>query len=367
MVSLAKTQQAVSVELEAHHRLCLEVSALQQELNGLKDGSWKKFQRPDPEDKKAMDVVALARAEQSTKMRLCACGCGLKRQCGGSEQESLPPVVGTHHDLSIPPPNVDPTAQRAYHDKLAQPRKTKEPCEEISSRRSSKQSVDPAHLKALAIPREKARELSQKHRLGPVPKLPDLRGLQARVIAADEGTKVPKPAKPPPFISCPAKPSHSFSTPELPGPSKPLGLLPASMQHCANMPRPQRRLSVSGLHSKHDIPGLHELRMRKATDVGLVMSLPPLATNTDASPRGASKQIVRTLDAQQTYIDRRLAAPPKPKRKQDVLVMKLEALRRERLGREEPVRQSSKSKAAEVLPAAAEEPVLPDVNWDLLI
>lgn len=373
MVSLAKTQQAVSVELEAHHRLCLEVSSLQEELKGLKDGSWKKFQRPDPEDKKTMEIVAMARAEPSTKMqflRPCACGCGLKRQCGGSEQESLPPLAGADQDFTAPPPSVDPAAQRAYHEKLAQPRKNKEPIEEISSRRSSKSVVDQAYLKQLAIPREKARELSQKHRLGPVPKLPDLRGLQAKVIAADEDVKPPKPQKPqkpPPFVSCPAKPTvgHSYSAPDLLGPSKPLGLLPASQ--CAQMPRPQRRLGASGLSTKDDMPGLRELKMRKAMDCGLVMPLPPLVKSNDESGASKSKQIVRTLDAQQLYIERRLAAPPAPKSKTDALTMKLEALQRERLGREESASQISKSKADQVPHAAEEETVMPNVNWDLLI
>eukprot|EP00746_Dinoflagellata_sp_MGD_P161680 gnl/MRDRNA2_/MRDRNA2_88912_c0_seq1.p1 gnl/MRDRNA2_/MRDRNA2_88912_c0~~gnl/MRDRNA2_/MRDRNA2_88912_c0_seq1.p1 ORF type:complete len:361 (+),score=75.58 gnl/MRDRNA2_/MRDRNA2_88912_c0_seq1:135-1217(+) len=360
MVSLANTERVVSVELEAHHRLCLEVSALQQELNGLKDGSWKKFQRPDPEDKKVADAIAMTRAEPSLKMRLCACGCGLKRQCGGSEQESLPPpLAGVDHNWTNPPPGADPAAQRAYHDKLAQPRKIKEGTDDTNSRRSSKNTIDPAYLNQLAIPREKARELNQKCRSGPVPKLPDIRGLQAKVIAANDFAKPPKPQKPPPFICCPANHGRSFSTPELQlGLNKPVGLLPTS--HCAQMPRPQRRLAASR-QPADDMPGLQELRIKKATDYSLSLSLPPLAKSESA----ASKQIVRTLGAQQSYIDQHLAAPPKPKRKQDALVMKLEALRRERLGREESVSQIGKIKAEQA--PDAEEAVMPNVNWDLLI
>lgn len=364
MVSLSKTEKAVSVELEAHHRLCLEVSALQSELNGLKDGSWKKFQRPDPEDKKLMDV-ALVPAEPVKRMRLCACGCGMKRQCTGTEQDSLPPLAGADQDWTNPPPSVDPIAQRAYHDKLAQPRKTKEASDELSSRHSSKSMVDPAYLQQLAIPREKARELSQKQRSGPVPKLPDLRGLQAKVIAANDVTKPPKPQKPPPFVCrCPVR---SFSTPELQlAQSKPLGPVPMSSD--APVPRPQRRLPASRLDGADDIPGLRELRVRKATDLGqMVIPLPSLTTSNDESPKRAYKQKVRTLDAQQLYIDRRLAAPPKPKSKQDVLLMKLEALRRERLGREEPTSQVNKGQSAGGQREDADETVMPDVNWDLLI
>merc|ERR1719161_2334118 len=103
----------------------------------------------------------------------------------------------------------------------------------------------------------------------------------------------------------------------------------------------------------NDVPGLSELRARKANDFGLAMSLPPLVNPTEDPQRKAAKQIARTLDAQQSYIDQRLAAAPKPKRKQDALMMKLEALRNERLGREDRC-QLSKSNV-EVQPAKDDE------------
>jgi len=249
----------------------------------------------------------------------------------------------------------------------------KESGEDTTSNCNSKQVVDLAYLEQLAIPRAKARELSQKQRSGPVPRLPDLRGLQGKVIAADECcAKPPKPQnpKPPPFICCPAKHlmPRSISTPELQvAHSKPLGVLPSSS---ALMPRPQRRMTASRLPSKDEMPGLGELRMRKAMDVGKIpMPLRPVAKSSEESPRKESKRRARTVDAQQSYIEHRLSVAPQPKRKQDVLMMKLEALRNERLGRDDPSRQWTKCKAVEVQAPKTdeEETVMPDVNWDLLI
>lgn len=372
MVGVEKCQQALSAELEAHHRLCLEVSALQTELKGLKDGSWKRFQRPDPEEKKVSDVIAIPVAGPSKKIRLCACGCGMKRQCNGNEQESLPLLVGAEQEWTEGPLGADPVAQRAYHDKLAQPRKTKEPSEDFNSRCSSKQVVDPAYLERLAIPREKAKELSQKRRAGPVPKLPDLRGLQAKVIAENEHSGMPqKPQKPPPFIYCPARPTHSCSAPDLQlARSRPIGSLPPQ---CSIVPRPQRRLRASRPLGMDDLPGLSELRVRKSSDAkGIAMSLPLRSTGSESPKlkRNAYKQNVRTLDAQQLYIDKYLAAPPPPKGKHEALTMKLEALRNERLAREEtsvPHSRLHESKSDKEQPIKAEEPVMPDVKWDLLI
>lgn len=374
MSNLILSERAVSVQLEAHHRLCLEVNCLQEELKGLKDGSWKRFQRPFPEEKRVMDVQAVVpQAEPLKKMRLCACGCGQKRQCKHDEEQSLPLLSSLDQEWTKAPPGADPAAQRAYHERLAQPRKMKESGEDTSSNCNPKQVADLAYLEQLAIPRAKARELSQKQRSGPVPRLPDLRGLQAKVIAADECcAKPPKPQnpKPPPFICCPAKHlmPRSISTPELQGGySKPLGVPPSSS---ALMPRPQRRMTASRLLSKDEMPGLGELRMRKAMDVGKIpMPLRPAAKSSEESPRKESKRRARTVDAQQSYIEHRLSVAPQPKRKQDVLMMKLEALRNERLGRDDPSRQWTKCKAVEVQAPKTdeEETVMPDVNWDLLI
>jgi len=371
MGSLTKEAKLVSTELEAHHRLCLEVADLQTELKGLKDGSWKRFQRPDPEEKKTIDVVAVARAEPSKKLRLCACGCGQKRKCNGNDQESMPPLPSAL-EFTDAPPGADPVMQRAYHEKLAQPRKIREAGDDssICSRRGSKQVVDPAYLEQLAVPREKARELTKKRRSGPVPKLPDLRGLQAKVIAADERISKPqKPDKPPPFISCPAKPTRSSSTPELQlGRRKPLGMLPPAQ--CAVLPRPQRRLTAAKPLGLEGLPGLDELRARKLMDAGrFAMSLLPAASSD--SPRGcartAPKKKVRSLDAQQFYIDQFLAAPSAPKGKQEALSMKLEALRNERISREDRRSSYAESEADEVQPLKAEDDiVMPSVNWDLL-
>lgn len=375
MASFANAERALSAELEAHHRLCLEVSSLQTELKGLQDGSWKRFQHPGFQDKKDLDVVAITHAEPSKKMRLCACGCGLKRQCNMNGDLPPLPVGGGDQEWTEAPPGADPIAQRAYHDKLAQPRKAKDAIEDIACRSSSKQVVDPGYLERLAVPRDRARELSHKQRAGPVPKLPDLRGLQAKVIANDEraaklaasSPNPQKPQKPPPFINCPAKPTHSSSAPELPlRRSKPLGsLLP---QNCMAMPRPQRRLPSRPL-SIDDCSGLLELRMRK---VGRVPA-PQLPSSGSESPKfnkSSHKQKVRTLDAQQLYIDKYLAAPPKPKGKHEALTMKLEALRNERLAREDGFllpRQSQESKSNKEHADKSEEPVMPDVKWDLLI
>jgi len=367
MVSYDKAGQLVSANVEAHHRLCLEVSALQTELTSLKNGTWKKFQRPDPEEKKSMVVGVRASAEPSTKMRLCACGCGEKRRCSGNEQQPLPPLVGAGQGLTKIP-CADPAAQREYHEKLAQPRKNKEAGEDVSVRRNSKQVVDVAHLEQLAVPREKAREQSIKRKEGPVPKLPDLRSLQAKVLAADErlvrGTSQ-KSQKPPPFISCPAKPAKSSSAPQLHMGHKP-GNVPQSAV-LPVMPRQRRRLPALKARDMDDLPGLRELREHHCMDPQRVaMAWVPSSKSGCDSPgpeKRAPKKLVRSMDAQQLYIDRYLAAPPKPKSKQEILKMKLEELRNERLAREGG---ESKSNVSQVLQEPS-EPVLWAVNWGELV
>merc|ERR1719321_1372065 len=363
MVSLDKAGRIVSAELEAHHRLCLEVESLQTELKSLKDGSWKKFQRLDPEEKKIKDVMMMASAEPSTKIRLCACGCGAKRRCSG-QQESLPPLVGAGQGLFEAPPGANPVAQREYHDKLAQPRKPKEADESVNSRRSSKQMVDLSYLEQLAVPREKAREQSMHRKAGPVPKLPDLRSLQAKVLAADEGAL--KPQKAAPFISCPAKPTHSQSAPQLHmGQKRERGaLLPAIM------PRPQRRLTASRAHDMEELPGLGRLREHHCMNAGRIPMSGVSSSNSGSDSPGfarrAPKKLMRSMDAQQLYIDRYLAAPPKPKTKQEILTMKLEALRNARLAREGSHVSGSRERdgaSNDLQVLKEEEPLMPAVNW----
>jgi hypothetical protein len=206
-----------------------------------------------------------------------------------------------------------------------------------------------------------------KRREGPVPKLPDLRGLQAKVIAADE--RAQKPVKPPPFINCPSKPIRSISTPDLQqGRKRELAALLAP----SVMPRPQRRLTAARPRLTDDMPGLGELRERHVIGAARHdMSLPPLADFDGDSPGKKatirSKRMVRSLEAQQGYIDQYLAAPPKPKEKSELLTMKLEALRKERLARQlgfVPGRQET-SKFHEV--QEDEESEMPPVKWDELL
>lgn len=365
MASVNKTEQIVSAELEAHHRLCLEVSALQTELNCLKNGSWKKLKQLNPDAAKVEDSMANATAGPLKKLRLCACGCGERRQCSGKEQEGLQPLPC---DFFKAPPGGDRAAQRAYHDKLAVPRKIKEEGDDEGSRQGSKRLIDPSYFEQLAVPREKARERNMQRRSGPVPKLPDLRGLQAKVIAANE--RAEKPQKPPPFISCPAKPAHSFSAPDLQlGHKREAGALPVQS---SIMPRPQRRLTASKSRGiDEDLPGLGELRARHLTGHAPLSLHPPTHGGINSpSSRKPPRKIIRSLDAQQHYIDRFLTTAPKPKDKQELLMMKLEALRNERFAREEgrlPSRQETQITSTEVQMHDEEEPVMPAVNWDELL
>merc|ERR1711904_222124 len=96
-----------------------------------------------------------------------------------------------------------------------------------------------------------------------------------------------------------------------------------------------------------------------------VSLLPPTYLDRDSK---AAKKMVRSLDAQQLYIDRYLAGAPRPRGKQEALTMKLEALRNERLAREGnllPSSQETESKSDKL--QKEEEPVMPAVKWDELL
>lgn len=339
-------------KFEAHHRVRMEIRGVQNELHELKDQEIinylskdgalnKRFQRPEylssPETKNGK-VTDLPRVASAMKLRFCACGCGAQRFCGADEEESDSPLDSINPKwLQAPTAAICAVAQRAYNERLAQPRKPKEAAE--SSRPCSKLGVvDHAYLEQLAMPRERAREQRIKREAGPVPKLPNLGMLQHKVLVADEGHARKQ-------VKDPGMAIRAGSAPKFAPHLLPVNkgdVIPSQVDPV--MPRPQRRLvsrNKACFQGMEDLPGLGGLLVRHAVDKNIpkTSAVPQnVKSSSSASPspgpvRGAPEPVARSRSAQQSYINQRLV-PPKFQGKQQALLMRLEALRNERLARE---------------------------------